>query len=122
MCDSRRGNAHADVPNHHANSDQCDKERNAFHVRTIPSTAPLPMKSFMDFFQVLIRYVGVYLCGRDVGVAEESLHRSKIGAVFEKVGCKRMSDYVRRDLACDASFDRVAFDQAFDRAGSECVT
>ena len=40
--------------------------------------------------------VGIYLSRRDVGVTEQGLNASKIGAAFDQMGCERMAQDVRR--------------------------
>ena len=49
--------------------------------------------------QPLLDDMGVDLRGRDVGVAEELLHRAQIGAVLQKMAGKGVAEHVRRD-AC----------------------
>ena len=47
--------------------------------------------------QPLLDDVGVDLRGRDVGVAEELLHCSQIGAPLQKMAGKGVAENVRRD-------------------------
>ena len=72
------------------------------------------MKCFVDFVQMLVGNVGIDLGSGDVGVAKERLHRAQVGAVFQKVGRKRVADDVRRDFARNASERGIFFDRALD--------
>lgn len=51
----------------------------------------------MDFLQVFAVNMGVYLGGRKVGMAQQFLNGSKVGAVFKEMGCERMSENMWRD-------------------------
>lgn len=72
------------------------------------------MKSLVHLPQMLVGDMRVHLCRRDVGMAEEGLDGSEVRSVFEQVSGERVADDVRRDLARDAGFDRVVFDDALD--------
>ena len=47
--------------------------------------------------QSLLDDMGVDLCGRDIGMAEELLHRAEIGAALQKMTGERVTEHVRRD-------------------------
>ena len=51
--------------------------------------------------QPLARDVGVDRGGRDVGMAEQHLHRAQVGAVVQQVGGERMAQGVRRERRGD---------------------
>jgi len=50
------------------------------------SFAAFPVEGVMDVAQMLIGDVRVDLSCRDIGVAEEGLHRAQVSAIFEKIG------------------------------------
>ena len=52
--------------------------------------------------QPLARDVGVDRRGRDVGVAEQHLHRAQVGAVVQQVGREGVAQRVRRQRRRDA--------------------
>ena len=47
--------------------------------------------------QPLLDDMGIDLGGRDVGVAEELLHRTQIRAVLQEMAGEGMTEHVRRD-------------------------
>ena len=47
----------------------------------------------------LIEHMRVDLSGGNVGMAEQFLHRAKVGAVGQKMACKGVPQHVRRDEA-----------------------
>ena len=51
-------------------------------------------------------------------MAEEGLDGAEVGAVHEKVGCKRVTERMGGNMFCDAGFSRIFFDDALDRARS----
>ena len=52
----------------------------------------------MDFLELLIGQVGIDLGGRNIGVAQKRLDRTQVGAVYKKVGGKRVSDLMGVDF------------------------
>jgi len=50
----------------------------------------------MDRFQSVIGHVGIDLRGRDIGMAQQHLHRAQVGAVVDQVRCEGMAQRVRR--------------------------
>ena len=48
----------------------------------------------MHLFEVLAGDMGIYLGGRNIDMTEHYLHGSQVGAAFQQVGCKRMSQAV----------------------------
>ena len=55
----------------------------------------------MDLFKVLALDVGVYLRCGDIGMAEEFLHDTDVGAPFKEVCGKRVPKRMRGDMAGD---------------------
>ena len=53
------------------------------------------MGGSVDNTEALLADVSVYLCGREVGVAEQLLHRSQIGTPVEKMGGEGVAQGVR---------------------------
>ena len=47
--------------------------------------------------QPLLDDMGVDLCGRDVGVAKELLHRAQIRAVLQEMAGEGVAEHMRRD-------------------------
>jgi hypothetical protein len=65
----------------------------------------------MQLPQPLARHVGVDGGRRDVGVAQQHLHRAQVGAVVQQVGREGVAQRVRRQRRRDAGGARVALDQ-----------
>jgi hypothetical protein len=51
------------------------------------------MVAVVDFFGLLPGDESINLRGRDVGVAEQQLHRAQVGAALDQVGGKGMAQY-----------------------------
>jgi len=79
------------------------------------------MEALVDFFEMGVGDMGIDLCGGDVGVAEERLDRTEVGAVHEEVGGERVSQGVGRNVFGDAGFFGVFFDEALDGTGGEAT-
>ena len=45
----------------------------------------------MDLFQPLARYMGIYLRGGNIRMAQQHLHNTQIGTVVEQVRSKSMA-------------------------------
>ena len=43
------------------------------------------MMFLVNAFQTIERKMGIHLSGRDIGVPQDGLYRSKIGAIFDHV-------------------------------------
>ena len=56
------------------------------------------MKTFMDLAELLIGNVGINLRRRDRGMAEQSLNRTDISPVSQKIGRERMAQGMRADM------------------------
>jgi len=68
----------------------------------------------VDGFEAFLIDVGVDLSGGDIGVAEEFLDDSEVGAVFEKVGGEGVAQEVRVDVLVDAGTFGAFFDDLAD--------
>ena len=66
-----------------------------------------------------IRDMGVDLRGGNIGVTEERLDGTEVGAVHEEVGGEGMAQGVWADVLSDAGHAGVFFDDALDAAWSE---
>lgn len=77
------------------------------------------VEGFVDFFQVLIGHVGIYLRRRDRSVAEHGLHAADVGAVDEEISGKAVTERMRVDVFDDAGFGGVVLDEPLDAARSE---
>ena len=69
------------------------------------------MKSIVCLAHVHIGDVGVNLGRRDVAVAEQCLHRTRVCATLHQVSPKTVTQRVRRNV-WDLSFGGVRFDDA----------
>ena len=72
------------------------------------------MVFFVDFFELGVCYVGVYLGCGDGFVAEHGLDRTDVGAGAEEVGCEGVAEGVRRDSLCDSGGFGGVFYYALD--------
>lgn len=52
-----------------------------------------------QFLQPFLQDMGVDLCGRNIGMAEQLLHSTKVGAVLKQVTCEGVAQHMRRDLS-----------------------
>ena len=52
------------------------------------------IKRALDIKDTVTGYVGVTLCGSEVGVAKEGLDVSNVGSVFEQMGGKSVAETV----------------------------
>ena len=52
-----------------------------------------------QFLQPFLQDMGVDLCGRNIGMAEQLLHSTKVGAVLKQVTCEGVAQPMRRDLS-----------------------
>src|SRR5687767_1221495 len=66
----------------------------------------------MQRLQALPRHVGVDLCGRDVGMAQEELDHPQVGAVIDEMRGERVAQRVRRDRATYAGRLTISLDEA----------
>lgn len=73
------------------------------------------MKLSVNAPKVFAVDVGVDLRRRNIGVAKHFLYGAKVGATFEKVSCKGMSESVRRHALRDACLVDV-FTKNFPRS------
>ena len=64
----------------------------------------------MNISETIPGHVRVDFGCADVGVAEQFLDHAKIGAVFEEVGGKSVSQHVRRDVSRNAGARDAFFD------------
>ena len=55
----------------------------------------------MNLSQSTAGHVGVYLRGREVGVAQHHLHRPQVGPALEQVGRETVPEGVGRDVLLD---------------------
>jgi hypothetical protein len=49
----------------------------------------------VDLFQVVQRYMGIYLCGRYIDVAEQSLDGAQVGAILHHMSGTTVTQHVR---------------------------
>ena len=75
----------------------------------------------MDFFEMLVGDVSVDLGGGDVGVTEQRLDGTEIGAVHKQIGGETMTESVGRDVLRDAGGTGVFLDDALNGAGGEAA-
>ena len=79
------------------------------------------MEFVVNLFEMMIRDVGIDLGGRNIGVAEQGLNRTKVCAIHEKVRSEGMPERVWTDMLGDAGHASIFFDDAFDRASGEAA-
>ena len=72
------------------------------------------MELLVNVTEMLIGDVGVYLRGSDVGVAEECLHGTEVGAVVEEVSRKAVAEFVWGDFTGNTRDGCVPLDNALD--------
>lgn len=77
------------------------------------------MKLFVNVTQMRVGNVGVNLRSVDTGVAQHGLHTTQVGAVFEQVGGKTMSQSMRSHFFGYTGTRGVFFDHALDTTSSE---
>ena len=65
--------------------------------------------------------VSIDLSSADIGMAEERLDGTKVGAVHEQVGGERMAKGVRGNMLGNASKASVFFDDALDTPRGEAA-
>jgi hypothetical protein len=59
-------------------------------------------------FQAFFEYVRVDLSGRDVGMSEQALHRSEVGAPVQQMAGEGVPEHMRRDaLGIEPGPDRA---------------
>lgn len=75
----------------------------------------------MYFTQVRVSDVGVYLGGVNRRVTKELLHRADIGAIAQKVGCKRVAKRMRCDDTRDPCMAYIQFQMALDITGGDAM-
>lgn len=73
----------------------------------------------MNLTEVGVSDVSIDLGSGDVGVAEHSLDRAKVGAVHEEVGGERMSQSMWRDVLGDAGGFGIVVNNALNRTSGE---
>ena len=61
------------------------------------------MKFFVYFAEMRISNMGINLRSGDISMAKHGLNRTKIGAVHEEIGGKRMTKRMWSDVLGDAS-------------------
>ncbi len=72
------------------------------------------MELFVDRFEALLIHVGVDLGGGDIGVAEEFLNDSEVGAILQEMGGKGMAEEVGVDVLIDPGLLGALFDNLAD--------
>jgi hypothetical protein len=70
------------------------------------------MEFLVDLAEALAGDVGVEFGSGDAGVAEEFLDDTKVGAVFEEVGGKGVTEHVGCNVAGDTGVASARFDVA----------
>lgn len=68
----------------------------------------------MDFFEMFISYVSVYLGGGDRGVPEHGLDAPDIRSISKEISSKGMSQCMRVNVFCDTGFGGIVFDNTFN--------
>ncbi len=63
----------------------------------------------MDFFEVFISDVSIYLGGGDRGVPEHGLNASNIRSIGKEIGCKGVSECMWVNVFYYASFGGIVF-------------
>lgn len=80
---------------------------------------PFPMKRLVDFFELLIRHMGINLCRGDGRMPEHFLNGANVGATLDEIGRKRMAQSVRMNVFHDSGLGRVKFHNPLNRPGSD---
>jgi len=70
-------------------------------------------------FEAFGRDVGVDLCRRKAGVAEEGLDAAEIGTVVEEVGGEAVADFVGGEVGGETGLDEAGFDHGPDGTRGE---
>jgi deoxyinosine 3'endonuclease (endonuclease V) len=76
------------------------------------------MKLLVDVPKVFVGHVGVHLSGSNIGVAQESLHRTEVCTVTKEVSRERVTNDVRSHLAGNAGERCIAFNDALHTPGT----
>ena len=61
-----------------------------------------------EIFQTLVGHMGIYLGGRQVGMAKHDLHRSKVRSIIHEMGSKCMAKRMGRNLLFNPGVECVA--------------
>ena len=71
--------------------------KEAENILMVPNGLPLPerMQVAHQAFQALFQHMGIDLGRRNVGVAEQGLHDTQIGAIVQKVAGEGVAQHVR---------------------------
>ena len=56
----------------------------------------------MDIMELFVGEMRIDLCRGNVRVAQKRLHRTEVGAVYEKIGREAVAEFVRVDRFRDA--------------------
>src|SRR5262245_14872727 len=79
------------------------------------------MRLFILLAQVLERYVSVFLCSCETGVAQKLLNGPKVGTSFQQVRCEAMPQGVGGQATARWQMTACFFDQALNVASAQAA-
>src|ERR1700728_1337963 len=79
------------------------------------------MMARVQFLQALAGHVRIDLRGRQVAVPEQHLHHPQIRPVVEQMGCERVSERVRGEIAINARLAGITFDDVPERLARHAI-